>query len=222
MKSKSPFMRTILKGFMVVLPLAVIGATIYWVMHTLESGSGWLLQLILPARLYFPGMGVVVGILLIYLVGLLMSTQTAQNLSSHWENLLEHIPLVKSLYGAVQDMVQFFSSNTKQRFNKVVSVTLKDSDIRLIGFVTQENLIALPQVTGASDMVVIYLPMSYQIGGYMVLVPRSAVEPINMSIEDASRLVFTAGMSINKNDLSEGRKNGLQHESIINEVRREL
>jgi uncharacterized membrane protein len=68
--------------------------------------------------------------------------------------------------------------------------------------VTQENLVSLPQVTGTSDMIVVYLPMSYQIGGYMALVPRSAVELIDMSIEDATRLVFTAGMSIDKSDQS--------------------
>jgi uncharacterized membrane protein len=45
------------------------------------------------------------------------------------------------------------------------------------------------------DELLVYLPMSYQIGGYMIVVPRSMVEPVNLSVEDASRLVLTAGMS---------------------------
>jgi len=203
MKWKYSFTKTILKGLAVILPMAVIGATVYWLLHVLDSGSGWFLQLILPDHLYFPGLGVAVGILLIYLVGLLMNTQAAQELFGQWEHILERIPLIKSIYGAVQDMVEFFSSDKKKRFNKVVSVTFKESGIRLIGFVTQENLASLPQVTGTSDMVIVYLPMSYQVGGYMALVPRSSVELIDMSIEDATRLVFTAGMSIHKNELSE-------------------
>ncbi len=222
MKSNYSFMKTTLRGLLVILPIVVIGATMFWLLHSLEFGLAWMFRSILPARLYFPGMGVAAGILLIYLVGLLMNTWIAQQLSGYWEHLMERIPLVKSLYGAVQDIVQFFSNDKKQKFNKVVSVTLNDSDIRLIGFVTQENLASIPQVSGTADMVVVYLPMSYQIGGYMALVPRSTVQLIDMSIEDASRLVFTAGMSIHKNGVFEGRKKDLKQKSITSEVKGEI
>jgi uncharacterized membrane protein len=206
MRCDGSFTKTLLKGLVVILPVAIIGVTTYWLLHTLEAGFAHVLRVVLPDSLYYPGMGLVVAVLTVYLVGLLMGSRAAQRLSDRWEHMLKRIPLVKSLYGAVQDIVQFFSSDKKKRFNKVVSVTLRDSAIRLIGFVTREDLSSLPQLAGATDTVVVYLPMSYQIGGYMALVPRSAVEPIDMSIEDASRLVFTAGMSIDKGDLLEGRE----------------
>jgi uncharacterized membrane protein len=61
--------------------------------------------------------------------------------------------------------------------------------------VTREDFSSLPGKLGASDTVGVYLPMSYQIGGYTVFLPRSAIEPIDMSVEDAMRFTLTAGMS---------------------------
>lgn len=195
MKEKYSVTKTFLKGLMVILPVVVIVATILWLIQALESGLAWMFQWFLPERVYFPGLGVAGGFLLIYLFGLLMNTRAAQELFNYWERLLKRIPLIKSLYGSVQDIIRFFSSDSRKKFNRVVLVTFKDSDIKLVGFETQENISSLPQLPDVSDSVVVYLPMSYQIGGYMALVPRSSVTPINMSIEDASRLIFTAGMS---------------------------
>ena len=205
MKNNYAFTKTIAKGLLGVLPVAVNGDSIYTLWQSLESSSAWLLHWGLPDRFYFPGVGVAFATLLVYGIGMLMNTRTAQRLSNYWERFMHRIPFVKSLYGAVQDIVTFLSSNKSKKFNKVVALTLKESKIRMIGFVTQENLASLPQVTGSSDMVVVYLPMSYQIGGYMVMVPRSSLELIDMSIEDASRLVFTAGMSIQKTEPVETR-----------------
>lgn len=61
---------------------------------------------------------------------------------------------------------------------------------------TQENLSTLPAGLGTADDILVYVPLSYQLGGHMVVVSRTQVTPLDLSIEDASRLVFTAGMSI--------------------------
>lgn len=200
------------RGLMVVLPMAVIGSLVYWLMHSLESGLARLLTSIIHPDFYFPGMGLAFGVFLIYLVGLLVNQQPARRLFDWWEHLLKRIPFVKSLYGGVQDIMQFFSNERKRRFNKVVAVTLKEPRMRLVGFVTQESLASMPEGTGPSDSIIVYLPMSYQIGGYMVLVARADVQPINMSIEDATRFIFTAGMSVEK------REDGLVVEKEIPET----
>ena len=72
--------------------------------------------------------------------------------------------------------------------------------IRLIGFVTREDLSGLPKALGEDDRVAVYLPLSYQIGGYMLFMPRSALIPIDMSLEDAMRFSITAGMSTKRNE----------------------
>lgn len=83
----------------------------------------------------------------------------------------------------------------RKRYNRVVLVKFKEPQVQLVGFVTQEDITQLPLGMTNTEMVAVYLPMSYQIGGYLVFVPKSNIEPVELSIEDASRLILTAGMS---------------------------
>ena len=71
----------------------------------------------------------------------------------------------------------------------MVLVTLQD-DCRLIGFVTNPRF----ELEDGSERVSVYLPMSYQIGGFMVLLSPDRLEPLDISVEDAMRLVLTAGV----------------------------
>ena len=65
----------------------------------------------------------------------------------------------------------------------------------MVGLVTRQNLMGLPQGLAREDQVAVYLPMGYMIGGYTVFVPRSWAEPINMSVEEAMRSSLIAWMA---------------------------
>ena len=67
--------------------------------------------------------------------------------------------------------------------------------MRLLGFLTSDHDIDLPDAPLAEDVVAVYLPMSYQIGGYTVYLPTSRVESVDMSIEEAMRRILMAGIS---------------------------
>jgi uncharacterized membrane protein len=67
--------------------------------------------------------------------------------------------------------------------------------MQVIGFVTQAGTERLPKDYRGDDSVLVYMPMSYMIGGYAVLMPRSAVRPLNMSMEEAMRFTLTAGLT---------------------------
>ena len=66
--------------------------------------------------------------------------------------------------------------------------------MKLLGFVTREDFSDLPAGLAGEGVVAVYLPMSYQIGGYTVMLPRSAIEPVNMSMQDAMKFAVTGGM----------------------------
>ena len=74
-------------------------------------------------------------------------------------------------------------------------MTLGSTPKRLIGFITRDEFGELPPGIRDDDTLAVYFPMSYQIGGFTMMVPRLAVQPIDMSIEQAMRFVVTAGMS---------------------------
>ncbi len=190
-------MKTFLKGLTVILPIGVTAYIFYWLAVSAESLLGGLMRAVLPKAWYVRGTGIVVGLAFIFGVGILTGLWVFQRLFEWGEVLLEKIPLVKSLYGGVKDLMGFFSSSQKDAANRVVMVTVAEN-VRLLGFVTREDFGDLPEGFGTEGEVSVYLPMSYQIGGFTVVVPRSAVTPIDMSAEDAMRLAMTAGMSTEK------------------------
>ena len=199
MRSARTISGTFLQGLIVFLPIAVTVAVIYWLAAITEDLLGTLVKLFIPDERYTKGLGMLIGIVLIFALGLMMKTWVTRRLLARADALMDRIPVVKSIYGSIRDLAAFFSKNgTRGRFQHVVTVSIADN-MRLVGFVTRENTTELPETDGAQEEIVgVYLPMSYQIGGYTIFVPRSTVERMEMSVEDAMRFVLTAGMSSNK------------------------
>jgi len=196
---------TFLTGLLAILPILVTVALVMWLVGAAESVLGGLLGVLLPSGLYLPGMGLLVSFVLIYLVGLGMQGLFMRQFFDWLEAALTRIPLIKTVYGAVRDLTDFMSNKRERKFGQVVMAQLPNLPIRLVGFVTVDDLAeAGISGCGAGDCVAVYLPMSYQIGGYTVLLPRSCLTPLNMSFEEAMRFVITAGMSRPAEEASQG------------------
>ena len=185
----------ILTGLVTILPVVLTLYLLYWFVVSAETMLGDMIRLWLPENRYWPGMGVITGLVAVFVVGLLMHAYVVQRLFASGEKLLSRTPVIKSIYLALRDFLNYFSSNTKKEFEQVVAVTLGDSGMQVIGFVTQENPANLPGDFREEDSILVYLPLSYMIGGYAVLVPRSAVRPIDMNMEEAMRFTLTAGVT---------------------------
>jgi uncharacterized membrane protein len=186
--------RIFLTGLAAVFPVTVTLYVLYWLGSTAEAFLGGGLKMLIPDSLYWPGMGVAAGLALVFVIGALMKAWLFRKVFRWGERLVERIPLVKALYGAVRDLMGFFSRSDTKAMRRAVMVTLGDTPVRLIGFITREDFGDLPVGIGGDDAVAVYLPMSYQIGGFTTMVPRSAVQPVDMSIEQAMRFAVTAGM----------------------------
>ncbi|HEX6008410.1 MAG TPA: DUF502 domain-containing protein [Burkholderiales bacterium] len=195
-KSARRISRIFLRGLVVILPIVITLALVYWLVVSTEALLGGIVKLVLPDKYYTSGLGVLLGLILIFVAGLTINVWVTRMLIGWAEALMERIPIVKSIYGAVRDLAEFLSgARSGQRFHKVVVVTIGEN-MRLMGFVTREDFSDQPAHIGAtSDTIAVYLPMSYQIGGFTVFLPRSSVQPIDMTIEDAMRYTLTAGMS---------------------------
>jgi len=187
--------RMFLKGLAAVLPITVTLYVLYWLGSTAEMLLGRGLKMCIPERVYRPGMGVVAGLVLVFAIGVLTNAWLFRTLFRWSEKLLERIPLVKALYGSVRDLMGFFAGSEQKAMRKAVMVAIGGTPLRLIGFITREDFSDLPAGVGGGDTVAVYLPMSYQIGGFTTMVPRAAVQPIDMTIEQAMRFAVTAGMT---------------------------
>ncbi len=187
--------RNILTGLVTILPVALTVYLLYWMTITAESVLGSIIRSILPEVLYWPGIGLIATLALAFVVGLLMNAYVVQQLFAKAEHILYRMPLIKSVYKAIRDFFQYYSPTAKKEFEQVVSVSIGDTGMKLIGFVTQAVPERLPKGFQEEDSIMVYLPLSYMIGGYAVLVPQSAVRPLDMNMEEAMRFTLTAGVT---------------------------
>ncbi|HWP94294.1 MAG TPA: DUF502 domain-containing protein [Gammaproteobacteria bacterium] len=190
------FGKIFLTGLLALLPVVITVAVLVWLVDLAESVFGELLRLVLGEGRYVYGMGIATGIIAVFLFGLMTRVFLFRRILRFGENQLNRIPLVKTVYSAVRDLMGFFSEKKDQRFSKVVILTLPGQPFSLLGFVTREDFAALPAGMAPEGHIAVYLPMSYMIGGYTVFVPRELVRPVDMSMEDAMRFVVTAGLSL--------------------------
>jgi len=184
-----------LKGLAVVIPVALTLAILWWVAAGAERLMGLVLKFTLPEGWYVPGMGLVSGLVLIALIGLLSHVLIFQKLFNLGDAIFNRLPLVKTIYTAIKDFIGYLNPDKDSAMSKVVMVQLPGQSFQLIGFVTREQFDDLPFTPIAEDPVAVYMPMSYQIGGYTLFLPRSALTPMDIPFETAMRLVLTGGIS---------------------------
>ena len=184
--------RLFLRGLAAILPL---GATIYllwWLSSKAEQLLGPLIEGLLPEGWYHVGMGVGAGLVGILAIGALMTTYVANWAFAQGEHFVERIPVVKTVYTSLKDTVGLFADEDKETKNHPVIVEWNGS--KMLGFLTRDSVGDVVGEDG-EQLMAVYLPLAYQIGGLTVLVPKEDVTPARMSAEDALRFAVTAGMS---------------------------
>ncbi|MCK4707217.1 MAG: DUF502 domain-containing protein [Gammaproteobacteria bacterium] len=184
--------KTLLSGFITLLPVVLTIYLLYWLGVSSEELMGNALRYFLPENTYFPGLGMLAGVTVVFIVGLMMNAYLVRKLFLFGEELLYRLPLIKSVYRAFRDFFDFFKPN-KEGLGQVVAITI--NGMELIGFITQEDPQRLPPSFRDRDSVLVYLPMSYMVGGYTLLVPRSDLRLLNMTRDEAMRFVLTAGIT---------------------------
>jgi uncharacterized membrane protein len=184
-----------LKGLVVVVPAALTLAILWWLARWAEQLLGSPLSRILPEGWYVPGMGLVAALAITFLVGLLSHVLLFQRLFSFGEKILNRLPLVKTIYSSIKDFIDYFSPDSKSAMSKVVLVRIPGQNFEQIGFVTREDFSQLPLNPTLEDPVAVYLPMSYQIGGYTLFLPRSSITPLALSFEEGMKMVITGLVS---------------------------
>jgi len=99
--------------------------------------------------------------------------------------------VVKTVFNGIKDISSMVASKKNGDRGRVVSVDL--GGFRLVGFVTQDEAFLGEDTEETEAMVAVYLPMSYQIGGYTLYLPKRCVTPLDVSAEEAMRAVLTGG-----------------------------
>ncbi len=173
-----------LNGLLLAVPITV---TIYIIVYLFNF-----LNSLINVNWFF-GSGIIVLLVLITLVGFLGTTFIARPLRKLLNDSLERIPLIKTLYSAIKDLLSAFVGQ-KKRFNKPVLVKVnRDSNLEKLGFITDEDLDDL----GIEDehKVAVYLPHSYNFSGNLFVVDKSMITPIDKNASEVMKYIVSGGVT---------------------------
>lgn len=189
-----------LQGLVTFLPIALTIYIIYAGIAIVDSFLGDALRQVLP--IYIPGLGFLLTIMLILLLGLILNNILAGGIFQKLEQRLTRVPFIKAIYSPLRDLMNLFSNGGGPGgLQKVVLVDISDTGIRALGLVTRENFKDVPAIEqNAEDRIAVYIPMSYGLGGFTLMVPRSRITPLDMPIEKAMSLAITGWVKADKNE----------------------
>ena len=195
--SKRPSLRRLLvAGTLVWLPIiATIWVVSFFVRlmdQTLVLIPGrYQPQALLGFRL--PGLGVIFAFVVVLLTGLLVTNLIGRQLVGYWEELMQRIPLVRSVYSGVRSFTESVLSSS-QSFRQVVAVEYPRPGIWSIGFVTAENVAEVSSRTGEHLACVFVSTAPNPTSGFIILVPHSQLIALNMSVDAAMKMIVTCGV----------------------------
>lgn len=182
------------RGLITALPL---GLTVYLLYLFLSWSEKLAMQMLRPfiGEFYVPGMGLALGMVSIFLLGVVVSQPFTARLLSFIELPFTNLPGVKQIYSSLKSFADYFSPQPHKPAQQVVVLRVPGQPLELVGLVTRQDAEGLPAGFLQGERVAVYLPMGYMIGGYTVFVPRAWIEPIDMSVEEAMRASLFAWMA---------------------------
>lgn len=185
--------RVFAKGLITVLPILLTVYLLAWIAARAENLFGDGLSALFPS-VYFPGLGLAFTVLFIFAVGLIVNHYLAAQTVAWLERSLERVPVIKAIYGPIKDVMGLFGDARDQGMNRAVLVELPALGSSVIGLVTRDGFGDLRRA-GAhvpDDRVAVFIPYSYAMGGFTLLVPKANVRELGLPAERALQLALTA------------------------------
>lgn len=187
------------QGLITFLPIALTIYVIYAGVLIVDSFFGNILKSFLP--IYIPGLGLLLTILIIFLLGLGLNNLLTGGFFKAVEKRLTQVPFIKAIYNPLRDVMNMFNKGGgPQSLKTVVLVEMVPSGMRVMGLVTRDTFSDIPALEEhATDRVAVYIPMSYGLGGFTLLVPKSQIMQVDISVEKAMALTITGMVNIDQN-----------------------
>lgn len=208
----------ILNGVLVTVPIVIVVYIIYKVLVLLSIPVTSIMESDLTAREkelvgeQISPIGILILLVVLFLIGFLWAKLISEPLKVRLAKWLDKIPMYKS----IRDLMNAFVGS-KKMFNKPVLVKLSaDTEVEMIGFVTDEDLKELGD--DQEGKIGVYLPMSYSLSGHLVVVPRRNVKKIDRSSVDIMKYVVSGG--IVEIEASEDQTDVQRHSPLLNDKKR--
>ena len=199
-KKGSPLRRYLAAGVLVWLPII---ATLWVVTFLFRLADRTLLLFPLPSgyqpqglmSLALPALGAVFVLVVLLLTGLLGTNLIGRRLLIWGEELLQHIPIVGSIYGGVKSFAESVFSQSNS-FRKVVMVEYPREGVWSLGFLTAEDVPEVTQKTGEPHACVYISAALNATGGFLAILPRRQIVELDMTVDAAMKMIITCGVVV--------------------------
>lgn len=197
-RRKRGMRRYLVAGVLVWLPIVATGWVVFTLLHIMDQTLLLLPTAYRPERLVgfaLPGLGAVFALIVLLLTGLLATNLIGRQFVRWGEELLNHIPVVRTVYGAVKSFAESVFSQSSS-FRTVVMVEFPREGAWSIGFLTAEDVPEVSQRLGEPHVAVYVSNALNATAGFMVIVPRRQVVELDMSVDAAMKMIITCGVVV--------------------------
>lgn len=179
-----------------------IGATILvftLLLDLMDQLLFWLPEAYRPEQLLgfpIPGLGAILAVVMLLVTGILAANLLGRRLVSFYEALLARIPLVSTVYGSVKHFAEMVFGDSGTSFKKVILLEYPRQGLYSLAFQTSENPAEVQAKTGET-IIAVFLPTTPNpTSGFMLFVPRSHATELDMSVEDALKMIVSLGVVV--------------------------
>ena len=190
-----------LTGLVVVGPVTITLYIAWYVIHAFDSWVKPYIPSLYNPDTYLPfavpGAGLVVAIIGLTMIGALAANLFGRSMISAGEMMLDRMPIVRNVYKAVKQIFESVVSatGTEQPFQKVGVMEFPSPGIFAIVFITAPATSQMQSVAPGEDLVAVFMPTHLMPpSGFTVFVPRAKVTLVDISVEDAAKIILSAGM----------------------------
>ena len=183
--------RRMIAGFFVMVPLVISVAALVWIFGIINGFTAPVSERVLGRMI--PGLGILMTLLVVLLVGILATNVFGRRVLARTESWLMRVPVFRTVYAPVKQLVVAFSPDNEYGFKRVVMVEDPNRGM-LMGFLTKE--FTVERGTGQEALVAVYVPTNHLYLGDIVLCPRNRVFFPDVSVEEGIRIFLTGGMSL--------------------------
>lgn len=207
--------RIFITGLLASIPLVVTLALLSWVFTKLDRISPALtrtliaLGLPLPPGYRVPGLGIVVTIILVFIIGLFTTTFVGRRIVEWGEQMLDKIPLVRTIYGGVKQVVDAVASQQTTTFRQVVMVEYPRKGLYSLGFITCASK---GEVQDADErhLINVFVPTTPNpTSGMLIILPQEDIIHLSMTVEEGLKLIMSGGILAPKMPVSAPQKKSL-------------
>ena len=202
----------LIAGLLVWLPLA---ATIFIIKVVIDLLNKTILLIppdFRPETVFgfsIPFFGVIVGILVLIFTGMLAANLFGRRLVSLGESILGRIPVVRSIYTSVKQVLETVLTSNSKAFRKVVLVEFPRKGVWSIGFLTNDGLSQASAIS-RQQLESVFIPTTPNpTNGFIVMIPEQDVIPLELTIEEAFKFIISMGVVVpdarTKDDLIAGK-----------------